>query len=453
MKNNIKNSIAVLLISFLTFSCVNENYDEPKNEDCVEVNVVKTKEVSDLYTLAGTAGATAVYHHIDPANPTGPEINDYIEAYVISSDEGGNFYKSMYFQPTDGSKGFNLSINVGDVYTLSLQPGKKVLIKMNGLAFANPSSFGRGLIIGAPPTEIFAVDRIHELDYKKYVSPTCTIVDEETIVHKVTLAQAKNDIYLNTLVELDNVEFTADFANGTYDTNLTDTSDSSTKITDNNNNTLDIRTSRFASFAGSKVPIGNGKIRGVLTKYNSGYQIIIRTERDVKLTNKRVGPLYAFKEDFTTTFPNWYTFSELGDQVWTAGTFAASSGTQYFAKISGYSSGNVPNVDWLISPKIDLMGFNSATLSFDTAKNFSGVLPLEVYVSNNYSGTGNPSSATWTKLTNFPLSTGTYTFVNSGELNITPYISGNFYVAFKYTSNLSESITWEVDNVRVSAKY
>ena len=64
------------------------------------------------------------------------------------------------------------------------------------------------------------------------------------------MAQAISDTYLNTLVEIDNVQFTDEAAGGTYDSNITDDFDSSIFITDGTKN-LTIRTSRFANFAGS----------------------------------------------------------------------------------------------------------------------------------------------------------------------------------------------------------
>ena len=102
------------------------------------------------------------------------------------------------------------------------------------------------------------------------------------------MAQAiANDNYLNTLVEIDDVQFAEESIGGTYDPNRNDTYDASIYIV-NASNSLAVRTSRYATFAGNIVPSGRGTVRGVLTKYNSGYQIILRTERDVKLTLPRI---------------------------------------------------------------------------------------------------------------------------------------------------------------------
>jgi hypothetical protein len=117
--------------------------------------------------------------------------------------------------------------------------------------------------------------------------------------------------------------------------------------------------------------------------------------------------------------------------------------------MSGYASGNNANEDWLISPGISLSGLTSATLTFDTATKFSGN-PLEVLISSDYSGTGNPASATWTPFTaTLSPSSGSYIWTNSGKINISTYAGKKIYIAFKYTSTTSASATWEVDNVKV----
>ena len=115
MKNNIKNVFSIVALFGLFSSCVNDTFEDPKQDDCINSGLVKTKEVSDIYTVA--TNTTAIY-----------AADDIIEAYVISSDEGGNFYKKMYLQPVDGSKGFILSIDEVNVYTKHMQPGRKVFV-------------------------------------------------------------------------------------------------------------------------------------------------------------------------------------------------------------------------------------------------------------------------------------------------------------------------------------
>jgi hypothetical protein len=83
----------------------------------------------------------------------------------------------------------------------------------------------------------------------------------------------------------------------------------------------------YATFASNAVPSQNGKIRGVMTKYNSDYQFMIRTLKDVDLTNSRLDiDLYppiggtaivydaALNEPFTSyTTTNQQVFPKLGN--------------------------------------------------------------------------------------------------------------------------------------------
>ena len=352
MKNKIKNSCIIAMSIGLFSGCVNDTYDTPKFDTCVDSGLTKTKEVSQIYTVAINPKPDPITGI--PNTPT-YTADDIIEAYVISSDEGGNFYKSMYFQPTDGSKGFNLSVDEVNLYTKNYPPGKKVFLKMKGLAYGNPTDFGVGLIFGAKPTEQFDVDRLPTQEYPKHLIASCNSVSEDAIVHKITLAQALSGAaYLNTLVEIDNVQFTGESAGETYDLVRTDDFDSSTFITENGTNNLTVRTSRFANFAGYKMPTGKGKIRGVLTKYNSTYQIILRTERDVNMPNPRVDYhlpiggtaiqyLPTFTENFesyatSTTgsvFPKYVNDAVKGGRYWNVTLFSSNKYIQMTAFNSG----------------------------------------------------------------------------------------------------------------------
>jgi hypothetical protein len=438
MKNKIaKISIACLVLIFIN-GCVSETY-APFQEDCTSPGLTFTKTIAQIYSIAINPSGT-------PANSPTYTANDIIEGYVVSSDEGGNFYQSIYVQPLDKSKGFNISVDIKSAYLRKFQPGKKVYLKLKGLGYANPTNFASGLIFGAPPTDKYAVDRLE--NYKNNLIPSCDVVSEELLVNKITLAQATSDIYLNTLVEIDNVQFDGATAGGTFDPILTDTSDGNTYITDGVNPKLLVRTSRFANFSGFVTPKLSGKIRGVLTKYSGTYQLVLRTERDVNMKNPRTGEI--LNESFTTGFPDWYTFSVTGAQTWSLLTSFGNPGS--CVKMSGYAGTNNVNEDWLISPSQDLSTISSGTLSFDNAYKFNGN-PIEVLISRDYSGTGNPNSATWTNLsTGITLSTGNYVWIGSGAININAFTgTGNnsVYIAFKYTSTSSAGSTWEIDNVKI----
>lgn len=158
---------------------------------------------------------------------------------------------------------------------------------------------------------------------------------------------------------------------------------------------------------------------------------------------------YLFNDGFETNWDNWTKYSVSGDQVWQLDTQYGNPGN--CAKISGYLSGsNYTNEDWLISPAIDLSSVSAVNLSFQTASRFSGNL-LEIKISSDYTGTGDPNNATWTDLTaTLDTDTSAYTWTGSGNIDISSFSGGNIYLAFKYTSTTSASTTWEVDNVKIT---
>jgi hypothetical protein len=197
-------------------------------------------------------------------------------------------------------------------------------------------------------------------------------------------------------------------------------------------------------------------ITGLTDKTN--YDIYVVAEDDETTPNRQTEAakvdLYTVRPadvllnaDFETSgsLAPFTQVSITGDQVW-----GQSSG---YAKISGYVSNvNNANLDYLISPAINLSASESNMLSFRTMMNYSGPA-LKVMISTNFSGTYSSTdvtAATWTDITsNFSFSSGSWQSVNSGEFNLSAY-TGNVYIAFEFESTTEESSTWEVDDVRIT---
>ncbi len=139
---------------------------------------------------------------------------------------------------------------------------------------------------------------------------------------------------------------------------------------------------------------------------------------------------------------NGWTFVSVdGEMEWTVATHQGN----HYAYANGYSSGAAhANEDWCISPAFNLNAYSNPVLTFSTAKNYTGP-DLEVFFSNNYNGT-NPSIATWQPLT-CALSTGSWTWVESGEIDLSSFSGTECYIGFKYTSTDEEAAGWEVDDI------
>lgn len=421
----------VSLLAIFT-SCVNsDEYNTPDlSGECV--NLTATKSVGDI-TAASTTTATKY------------DNEDIIEAYVTSSDEGGNFYKSISFQSVDGTKGFSIPVDTYNLFN-RYEPGRLVYVNMKDRYVMTKHS---STLIGSLYDG--EVGRISGVEYEEVLKRGCTKVDEDDIVKtNLSLSAAKNNQYLNMLIEFDNVQFTDTSLGHTFfdkDLNPVPTWTATNHlITDASGATLIVRFSEYANFSSEMVPSGNGKIRGVLTKYNNDFQFMVRTINDIDLSNPRVVPI--FQETFDSNFGSWIKYSVTGAQVWTLSTQYGNAAP--CAAMSGFSGGNNVNEDWLISPNIDLTNVSNGVLSFDTASRYSGNL-LEAKISTNYSGSGNPNAATWTDLSaTLDTDTGSFVWTNSGAINLSAFSGSNVRIAFKYTSTSSASRTWEVDNVKVT---
>ena len=107
----IKNLTVLSLFAIFT-GCVNsDEYNAPDlSSECV--NLTATKNVEDITNVA-TSTATQYTN------------DDIIEAYVTSSDEGGNFYKSISFQSVDGTKGFSMPVDTYNLFN-EFEPGRLV---------------------------------------------------------------------------------------------------------------------------------------------------------------------------------------------------------------------------------------------------------------------------------------------------------------------------------------
>lgn len=154
----------------------------------------------------------------------------------------------------------------------------------------------------------------------------------------------------------------------------------------------------------------------------------------------QLGFATIFNQDWEGAMNGWTFVSVTGDEVW---NISQTSGNHY-AKMSGYSGGSAhANEDWCISPAFNLNEYSNAVLTFKTAKNYDGPA-LQVFFSNDYNGT-TPATATWTALTS-NLSTGSWNWVESGDISLNSYNGTNCYIGFKYVSDTTAA-TWEVDDI------
>lgn len=362
-----------------------------------------------------------------------------VEGYVVSSDETGNFYKTISIQDSreNPTRGIQIELNKTNLFN-SFPVGSKIRVRLNGL--------NGGLVNGVYKvggTYQGGVGQLAENLVNEHVKRACE--DDVTVVPRVFngIAAALSNNYINTLVTLEGVQFKASEMGNTYsEANAT----TNRSLQDANGVEIILRTSNYADFAGDLLPDGSGKITGVLSKYNSTWQFYIRDTDDVVFDQPRFYPGGVIFEDGFSNLNNWTAYSITGALGWEIRNFGNPAPCAY---MSGYSNGNQANEDWLVSKAIEIpAGATSASFSFETDRGYNGNA-LEVFYTTDF--TGDVTTTNWT-VANALLDTqndwGTWT--NSGEINVNAAIGGNLFIAFKYTSTTSAAATWEVDNVKVS---
>lgn len=136
------------------------------------------------------------------------------------------------------------------------------------------------------------------------------------------------------------------------------------------------------------------------------------------------------------------------DRGWGCRAFGVSGSRAPRASAFGGAAGE--DRAWMIMNPVNVPSGATVTITFSTYSQFSGPGLINVKWSNNYSGSGNPLTATWTSLptldSQFPaVASQVWTTVTGTFTNI----SGNtVYLAFVYTGGSnSSSSSWDIDNL------
>lgn len=274
MKNRfLKNIFYSLFFVGVLTSCANDDFDAP-NIACNDTTngAVATITGTEVYAMASSV--------LKQFPAEGPEL--YLEAYVTSSDRGGNFFKVVSMETADG-KGMSVSVDLYNTYNKGYQIGRKLLIKLNGLYYIiNHNSLSIGELYVNPSSGAQNTGRIAERNLPNHIFFTCDFKAEADLINEVTIEQAKNNNYINRLLKVKEVQF-EEVNVPYYDANNTIGGSTNRNLTNVNNSTLIFRTGSYADYAGNIIPNKSGYVVGVMTKYNSDFQFVARDRHDIVL--------------------------------------------------------------------------------------------------------------------------------------------------------------------------
>ena len=472
--NKFKTIFLSLLATVFAVSCAeSDDYSTPDSVlNCVDETVGKTANITgtEVYAMANSSMQQF---------PEGEEVEDmYVEAYITSSDAGGNFFKSISMETEDG-KGISISVDIYNTYTKGYEVGRKVLIRLNGLFYQiNHSSLVLGTVYGS------SVGRIPEIQLPTIIFKSCEYKTDDQLVHTLTISEAKNNNYINKLIELDSVQF-VEMGQPYYDPLNVIGGSTNRNIIDKNNNTVIFRTGSFATYAGYTIPHNSGKVRGVMTKFNSDFQFVARVESDIKLDRPVLGSeeepeepvepgegsetslggtdiqfLASFTEDFesyeagvvnynpgpSTTFPKYINEVLSGPRYWSITSFGGNK----YIQMSAHNTNSACKAYFIVPANL-----TNATLSFKTKDGYNTGAALKVYYTTDYTAHSNLADATLVDITsNFTIATGSTTgyatdFTNSGTHTITA--GGNGFIIFEYSGTHPSGVTttYQIDDIVV----
>ncbi len=274
-------SALLAIASLVTFSsCVQDDDYSVPAITCTDKFAPANHTLQELAAL-GTAAPTA-------ANAIKEDF--IVEAFVSSSDESGNIYKTLYVQdkPENPTIAMEIDIDGGNLYT-QFPLGAKVKINAKGLIVqAENGNVKLGIYDPA-----YAIGRINPNLLKNYLARVCgtdNMPVKATMVPVVfnSIAEAMQPANVNKLVTIKNVQFKdIELPKAFVDVNV---SASNRMLEDKNGASIIIRNSSYASFA--RLPIspdyaGSGSVTMVLSRFGVTYQGYIRDLNDLNLKDKR----------------------------------------------------------------------------------------------------------------------------------------------------------------------
>ncbi len=449
-----------IIISTLTISCIQtDDYEIPK------IDIVSP-------IISATTNINAVKNALDQSGEdlyTFKENEDaIIEGFVISSDEAGNFYKTLIIQDSfeNPTAGIEIMIDQKALFT-KYNFGRKLFVKLAGLSIMNEKGkYKIGYLLKNNVEEIpsskvdgFIIRSTESME----ISPLKIEIDDFS------------DQLIGTFVQVENVQFKKDEVGRTFAGETFDEFNGERVIEQCSSQwSAILSTSTYSDFKSNLITDKTGVINAVLTKDFYGKKFVMSLNNPLGIqpsNNERCDPEFlncsgnmenslntVFYEDFDL-MKNTKDLENMGwlnmNVNFGNGKFKKrSKNGNVYMQISAYNSEEDFMEVWLISPKINLDQSTDEVLTFETRSTFETGTILTVWISNDF--TGNIQSANWKQL-DVEVSKGSKggvnaKFISSGKVSLN-CLQGNVNIAFKYQgSDPDKTTTYDIDHVLIQGK-
>lgn len=257
----LRNISLPLIASLALFAC-ERDYDAPLLTEPEYTGPAANITISELRTQNAAATDKA------PIIITQDQV---LKAVITGNDESGNIFKKIYLQDETGA--IEMEVDQSSVYNY-YPVGQTVYVDLNGLSI---SVYGDEQQLGHPEGYLY---RTPWEDFEKHVSKDGWANPENAkpvVIDDISTINAAPDNYKFKLVQFTGVTF----QNGGKGIFAPEDGYGEENITDSHGNTIMIRTSNYASFAGDKLPEGKGNVTGILGRFRGTWQLTLRTANDV----------------------------------------------------------------------------------------------------------------------------------------------------------------------------
>lgn len=440
MKNLVKIFLPLFILSLTFNACIKEDFDQPPTGGS-DPNLTVTTTIQQLKALR----TSAAYD----------EIKDdlIIKGIVVADDASGNWYRTFVLQ--DSTAGIEIIIDQADSY-VNYPRGREVYVKLKGLYLSDYN-------------ELIQLGGFIQLDGS--LGPIVNLTDHlvKSVQRPVPAPTVKriNELSINDVSTLITIADTVNFVTpGQTFADVINQEATNLDLADCDGNTVIVRTSGFADFAGETVPSGGGIFTGVLSIFRDDFQFLIRDLNDLDMNGPRcdgsggdpcnggtVPTVTGVDEDFESGANNdpvaldgWTNAVIQGTRSWQFKEFQDN----IYAQATAFNDAASEMETWLVTPLIQLTD-QTKVLTFETAKAFYTHDGFTAWISTDFKC--DPLEAAWLPL-NATLAGQSNTdneWIPSGDIDLSALVGQKVAIGFKYVGSGTggQTGTFRVDNIKL----